>query len=170
MMDITNKAVKVSRAICHIEECLANGDLLAREADDLRIELDELRELDDLLNAYFIARNNGDKLIAERDSALAQNAELVAHILALSQAVIVAEPYVINAYKQCAASWADRHLVEKAAKATPTQHLRDRDAEVGRAGFVVGYSYGWNDFGGDGEFRRDAMSSQYAEKVRRGEV
>lgn len=75
-MDITNKAVKISRAICSIEESLANGDLLAREADDLRIELEELREWDDLLNAYFTARSNGEKLQAERDALAAQLAAL----------------------------------------------------------------------------------------------
>lgn len=75
-MDITNKAVKISRAICSIEESLANGDLLAREADDLRIELDELREWDDLLNAYFTARSNGEKLQAERDALVVQMMQL----------------------------------------------------------------------------------------------
>lgn len=72
MMDITNKAVKISRAICSIEESLANGDLLAREADELRIELEELDEWNDLLNAYFTARSNGEKLQAERDALAAQ--------------------------------------------------------------------------------------------------
>ena len=56
--------------------------------------------------------------------------------------------------------------------ATPTQHLRDRDAEKGRAGFIAGYESAWAECFGieKPQFLSAHKSDQYAEKVRSGEV
>ena len=112
-------------------------------------------------------------IIAERDSALAQNAEQLAVIeYAYNKLYILSH----NRKDVSARLLGDADKGFEAVRAylslnkTPTQHLRDRDAEAGRAGFVAGYSKGWNDFGGCGEFRRDMTADQHAEKVRRGEV
>lgn len=105
-------------------------------------------------------------IIAERDSALAQNAELVAKIDRMQTFI-----------KLSARKWEGVAEVEptfcnllRVANENPQQCLRDRDAEVGRAGFVAGVKYA--------HIRPDVVlpkviemvACDYAEKVRRGEV
>lgn len=64
----------------------------------------------------------------------------------------------------------DNHAeVGQLALATPQQHMRDVRAEAGRAGFVAGYSKGWNDFDDVNGFRREPLADQYAERVKAGE-
>ena len=94
------------------------------------------------------------KLVSQRDSALSQNAELVAYAADAERWFNKHDP---NGYVS-----PKRELVK--------QHLRDRDAEVGRAGFVKGYSKGWNDYDDTYGFRREELADAHAEKVRSGEV
>ena len=76
-MDITNKAVKVSRRMVEIEDALACGDLMAPEADQLRMEYEELSEWDELLNAYFGCRNKWDKINEQLKSLRAATKPIV---------------------------------------------------------------------------------------------
>lgn len=156
-MDITNKAVKVSRRICQIEESLANGDLMRNEADQLRIELEELSELDELLNAYFKARNSADQIKTQLAELERQNAELVAQVEALRIAAL-------NAIQQMSGGEAKADLRD-AYDATPAQCLRDIQAEAGRASYQaclqnIGYH--------EPEWQDDANA--YAERVKAGEA
>ena len=111
------------------------------------------------------------QLTAERDSALAQNAELVAQVEVLSKSLK-------NQLNDCinfdGGKLTDSIMEHSCIilKSTPTQHLRDRDAEVGRAGFVAGYERCWRDAVGSRvpEFVVPFLSNEYAERVKAGEV
>lgn len=99
-------------------------------------------------------------IIAERDAALAQNAELVAKIDAIKDAWMAA------------GSWPntveEKQAIANAINATPTQCLRDIQAEAGRAGFLEGVrqmaenEIGW--FGNDA----DSCANHYALRVKDG--
>ena len=99
----------------------------------------------------------------ERDNALAQNAELVAQVAKLTGVM---------------QSMADSHLEDGETEAaeqflihinkTPAQHLRDRDAEAGRAGFLACSQ--WINDEDDGRHTVTEAGDEYAEKVRKGEV
>ena len=103
---------------------------------------------------------NAEKIESERDNALAQNAELVAHIDAIKDAWMAA------------GSWPDtgkeKRVIANAINAAPAQHLRDHDAEAGRAGFLACSQ--WINYEDDGRHTVTEASDEYAEKVRRGEV
>lgn len=109
------------------------------------------------------------ELTAERNNVLAQNSELVAQVDQLKELARfwIAQSEPRNASKQEYNTWLALGHNSTVMAATPTQHLRDRDAEAGRAGFVAGCEYA-----GDGFCSiPDAQAAdQYAEKVRRGEV
>ena len=96
----------------------------------------------------------------ERDNALAQNAKLVAQLVAIQDAALKPR----GATRQ---QWID-NIKRHALTITAREHLSDRDAEVGRAGFLEGVrqmaenEIGW--FGHDA----DSCANHYAEKVRRG--
>ena len=80
MSDLTTKAIKVSRRICEIEERLACLDLTGHEADDLRYEKAELEELDEVLSAYFNARNNCEQLQSRCAELERERDELEAYV------------------------------------------------------------------------------------------
>ena len=133
----------------------------------------------------YVEASEAEAIVAERDSALAQNAELVAMVDRLNnfsneriamaatlrnciEKVLGCEELVFNSDVVLVVSSELVDDIRCALDATPTQHLRDRDAEVGRAGFVEGVrqmaenEIGW--FGHD----VDSCANQYAEKVRSG--
>lgn len=110
-------------------------------------------------------------IIAERDAALAQNAELVAQAERMRSALELAFISVKTCYKQDWAPYSDVVTVEKAIKLSPTQCLREVEAKAGRAGFIAGT---------DNYFDRHydkavsdevlAAADQYADLIRRGEL
>lgn len=114
---------------------------------------------------YWELTCSSEKLTTEHDNALAQNTELVAQAENLKSSLIfVASVFSGDNAKEHAEhiDWSEIHnLISK----LPTQHLRDHDAEVGRAGYQaclqnIGYH--------EPEWQDDANA--YAEKVRRGEL
>lgn len=79
-----------------------------------------------------------EKLTAERDAALAQNAELVAQVETLKQCI--KDWCGTLRYQSVAGSYVQFSEKQQAAiNSTPTQCLRDVKAEAGRDGFVAGY-------------------------------
>jgi hypothetical protein len=106
-----------------------------------------------------------DTIIAERDSALAQNAELVAQVENLKSSLIfVASVFSGDNAKEHAEyiDWSEIHnLISK----TPAQHLRDRDAEKGRAAFVAGFNTCFNY---DGDLDLAELSNNYSQQVKNG--
>jgi hypothetical protein len=113
-----------------------------------------------------------DTIIAERDNALAQNAELVAQVENLKSSLIfVASVFSGDNAKEHAEyiDWSEIHnLISK----TPAQHLRDRDAEKGRAAFVAGFYKAKQVYDcelGQCATDLDEMASDYAERVKAGE-
>lgn len=137
----------------------------------LRIQTTKLNQQ---LNKLLEQNTQIIELTTERDSALAQNAELVAQVEAIKSALELAFISVKTCYKQGWAPYRDVSTAEKALKLTPTQHLRDRDAEKGRAGFVAGATTGARPHPDTEKSHTDYLLSldadEYAEKVRRGEV
>ena len=118
-----------------------------------------------------------EKLTAERDSALAQNAELMAQVEALKGKVFAAYNFQlnVNADNKSGVLQVFEMLGDafQAAKITPTQHLRDRDAEVGRAGFVAGFYKAKQVYDcelGQCATELDEMASDYAEKQEEGDL
>ena len=101
---------------------------------------------------------NAEKLESERDAALAREAELVAQVEVLRIAAL-------NAIQRMSGGEAKADLRD-AYDATPTQHLRDIQAEAGRAGFVAGYdaghTYRFANIGNE-------LADEYAERVKAGE-
>ena len=82
-MWLTNKVVEVSKRIVQIQEALANGDLMRNEADQLRAELEDLEQLNEIFNAYLKIAGQSYKLqvkiarlVAERDALVAQIPEI----------------------------------------------------------------------------------------------
>ena len=108
-----------------------------------------------------------DTIIAERDNALTQNAELVAQNENMKSSLIFVSSVFSGDNAKDHAEHIDWPAIYKLTTATPTQHLRDRDAEVGRAGFVACLNLA-NSAGLEWVTYHDA--DQYAEKVRRDEV
>ena len=102
--------------------------------------------------------------------ALAQNAELVAQVGGLRQGLIDARKWVDERNNVCDKSKDFCDTLTLLIEATPAQHLRDRDAEVGRAGFVAGLNYPDKVYFQDATSDPNLAADQYAEKVRRGEV
>ena len=105
-----------------------------------------------------------DTIIAERDNALAQNAELVAQVENLKSSLIfVASVFSGDNAKEHAEyiDWSEMHnLISK----TPAQHLRDRDAEV--VSKFIEFMHNSSDC----QLCEKSLevASQYAGKVRRG--
>ena len=124
--------------------------------------------------------------ISQRDNALAQNAELVALVERLNnfsneriaraatlrsliEKVLACEELVFNSDVVLVVSSELADDIRCALDATPKQNLRDRDAEVARAGFVAGAVCARHPLRPNAvEIKEEA--DQYAEKVRRGEV
>jgi hypothetical protein len=112
-------------------------------------------------------------IIAERDNALAQNAEQLAVIeYAYNKLYILSH----NRKDVSARLLGDADKGFEAVRAylslnkTPTQHLRDRDAEAGRAGYQQGIHEWRTAEMNYKSFDITFASTEYAEKVRRGEV
>ena len=105
-----------------------------------------------------------EKLTAERDAALAQNAELVAQVEVLRIAAL-------NAIQQMSGGEAKADLRD-AYDATPTQCLRDIQAEAGRAGFVAGANWLYASQLETDVIEDDKVdaANRYAERVKAGEV
>lgn len=102
-----------------------------------------------------------EKLTSDRDSALAQNAELVAHAALCKKAFDDLSGHclsngVFNAWNQAM----DCTSLNAAMSSTSTQHLRDRDAEAVLSAVEF--------FKPARDVDVEALVS-YAEKVRRGE-
>ena len=109
----------------------------------------------------YVEASEVEAIISDLDNALAQNAELVAQVEALRDACLDYENMetpnawglIFDEIKRC-------------ANATPTQHLRDRDAEFVEMAIkscVIVECFGTPCISVRG-------LTQYAEKVRRGEV
>jgi hypothetical protein len=60
------------------------------------------------------------------------------------------------------------HRFEAALKVSPTQCLREIQAEAGRAGFVAGYNSGFADRGLNRSFSPEWHASHYAHDIRKG--
>jgi hypothetical protein len=118
-MDITNKAVKVCRRMVEIEDALSCGDLMAHDADQLRIEYEELSEWNELLDAYFGCRNKLGDRIAELER---ENAELMAQVEVLRIAAL-------NAVQSMSGGEAKADLRD-VYDATPAQCLNQIKAEA----------------------------------------
>lgn len=114
----------------------------------------------------------------------AQNAELVAQVERLNnfsneriaraaalrsviEKVLSCEELVFNSDVVLVVSSELADDIRCTLDSTPNQHLRDSDAEVGRAGFVAGCLQGQNYCS---IMTNEQASEIYAEKVRRGEV
>lgn len=107
-------------------------------------------------------------IIAERDAALAQNAELVAQAERMRSALELAFISVKTCYKQDWAPYSDVVTVEKAIKLSPTQCLREVEAKAGRAGFLACSEWIDND---DYKFHTVAEAADdYAARVKAGDV
>ncbi len=105
-------------------------------------------------------------IIAERDNALAQNAELVAQVVDLKSACQLA----IDMFKVNDINVPNTiETLEDVVNATPAQCLSDIQAEAGRAGFMA--CCAWID---SDEVKRtysdEQAANQYAERVKAGEV
>jgi myosin heavy subunit len=143
---------------------MSESKMLYSVEETLRIQTVKLNQQ---LNKLLEQNTQIIELTAECDNALAQNAELVAQVEKMRSALELAFISVKTCYKQDLAPYSDVVQVEKAIKLSPKNNLRDRDAEVGRAGFVACLNLA-NSAGLEWVTYHDA--DQYAEKVRRGEV
>ena len=86
------------------------------------------------------------KLSKENRELTSQNAELVAQVEQLKKRILAINEGV-DEFKAM---------------------VGDAIVEAGRAGFVAGYSKGWNDYAGTHGFRREELADEYAAKVREG--
>ena len=127
----------------------------------------------ELMGAYEKRGTEIEKLTAERDNALAQNAEQLAVIeYAYNKLYILSH----NRKDVSARLLGDADKGFEAVRAylslnkTPTQHLRDRDAEAGRAGYQQGIHEWRTAEMNYKSFDITFASTEYAEKVRSGEV
>ena len=155
-----------------MDEFMRNAEKLESERDTAMAQ--NLEQLNNCLAALQIANKRIDKLekynldLANEshnksnmiDYERSKNAELVAQVANLTGVM---------------QSMADSHLEDGETEAaeqflihinkTPAQHLRDRDAEAGRAGFLEGSNRVYKSVE-----NAELAANQYAEKVRRGEV
>ena len=100
----------------------------------------------------------------QRDAALAREAELVAKIDAIKDAWMAAGswPHTVD----------EKQGIANAINATPTQCLRDIQAEAGRAGFVAGANWLYASQLETDVIEDDKVdaANRYAERVKAGEV
>lgn len=111
-------------------------------------------------------------LIAERDAALANNAELVAQVEVLQDAAIKVCLRLDHDGVSTFGIAEDIENLQQVVNATPTQCLRDIQAEAGRAGFVAGYGKCWRESYGTkpNTDSVDEYADSYADRVKAGEV
>lgn len=126
----------------------------------------ELREIRDAAGASCIDSTADEvrRIVVERDAALSQNAELVA--------MVTVQAEFLRHVKKCLAKNGEyapltHKEIDDLIAATPTQHLRQIQAEAGRAGFIAGvslYDSGYTISSDEIE----AEANKYAAKVRQG--
>ena len=136
----------------------------------------------ELVAAYEASLELFNIVAAERDSTLAQNAEVVAMVERLNnfsneriarastlrsfiEKVLACEELVFNSDVVLVVSSELADDIRCALDSTPAKNLRDHDAEVGRAGYFKGFIDGFDST----IFAPDVFADQYAESVRRGE-
>ena len=151
---LTQNAELHTRNIDQLNNCLA-----ALQVANKRIDKLEKYNLD-LANE---SHNKSNMIDYERN----KNAELVAMVEDLQDAAIQVCLRLDRDGVSTAGIADDIEKLQEVVNKTPTQHLRDRDAEVGRAGFVAGSQ--WINDEDDGRHTVTEASDEYAEKVRRGE-
>ena len=116
-----------------------------------------------------------NKIIAERDNALAQNAELVAELTLLS--TFRDEVTEVMNDSQGVAGWHKNHQIATWDELfpvvpdfeSPQQHLRNIQAEAGRAGFVAGACSVLPVYSTMEMADIEADARNHAERIRRGE-
>ena len=107
------------------------------------------------------------ELTAERDAALAQNAELVAQVEIVRSGLIDARKWVDERNNVCDKAKDFCDTLTDIIESTPTQCLRDIQAEAGRAGFVEASQY---NFTVVSDHFINGHADEYAERVKAGEV
>lgn len=111
-----------------------------------------------------------NKVTAERDSVLAQNAELAAAVVVLSSKLKEVAA-LVDGDGFSAVQWIlDNHAdIGQLAIAPPQQHLRDVRAEAGRAGYLIGIQDWRYAELKHQNFNIERSADNYAERVKAGE-
>ena len=120
------------------------------------------------------------ELAAERDAALAQNAELVAQVESLRSASVKAVNFIENGVEFGFIRMPDADCpdpahytlpaLHAALSATPAQCLRQIQATAGRLGFIDGYSQAQSDPFTANDTEIELYADEYAERVKAGEL
>jgi predicted nucleic acid-binding Zn-ribbon protein len=165
-----------------MDEFMRNAEKLESERDAAITQ--NLEQLNNCLAALQIANKRIDELekynldLANEshnksnmiDYERGKNAELVAQVDDLQDAAISVCMRLDGDGVSTSGIADDIEKLQEVVNKTPTQHLRDHDAEVGRAGFIAGFEKCIKDhnivFIASNYI---GHSENYAEKVRRGE-
>jgi hypothetical protein len=121
--------------------------------------------------------SDAQRAIAEIEGLTAERDALQARVELLRDALSEAQQTIGFLSHHLRGRMAEAAIIDMAEKAdswavilnqSPTACLAQVRAEAGRAGFVSGYSKGWNDYAGVYGFRREPLADQYAERIRQG--